>query len=352
MKNKRNLITIILGIMAVLSVSCIYSSVWEKNREDETLQETDYQQQILKDDAPGENANSDSTVTNAESLQSGKKDTSIEATNESTEESTEEPMEQINEYTLINPRGSTVESRILPPIDFKRLEAPEGSILTYMRNLELKPDKSPVMLFNGREKENQTAQSAVFAFDVGENDLQQCADSIMRVYGEYYWSIGAFDKINFHLTNGFLMDYLSWREGKRIKVEGNKVSWFSSTSYDDSYECFRKYLTQVMVYAGTLSLSQESTTIDKEELRVGDMIIQGGSPGHCVLVVDVAVNLDGEECYLLAQGYMPAQDFHIINNPRDAINPWYYNTDIDYPIRTPEYIFRDGSIKRWMEGFN
>lgn len=254
-------------------------------------------------------------------------------------------------YEYINPQGNTLESRILPPEGYVRAEAKEDSFVTFLRKQELKPHGSPVLLYNGREKGNQTAQAAVFAMDVGNSDLQQCADSIIRVYGEYYWSIGAYDKIGFHLTNGFYMDYLKWRNGSRIHVEGNQVSWVKSKSYDDSYESFRQYLKNVMVYAGTLSLEGESTGIEVKELQVGDMLIRGGSPGHCVLVVDIAENETGERCYLLAQGYMPAQEFHILNNPSSEDNPWYYGEDFKETIRTPEYTFYEENIKRWGEGF-
>ncbi len=45
------------------------------------------------------------------------------------------------------------------------------------------------------------------------------------------------------------------------------------------------------------------------------MFIKGGSPGHCVMVADVAPEQDSGRCFLLAQGYMPAQEFQIIKNP-------------------------------------
>ena len=67
----------------------------------------------------------------------------------------------------------------------------------------------------------------------------------MRMYGEYLWAHGAGDEIAFHLTNGFLMDYPSWREGNRLSVDGNQVSWVKKASYDDSYETFLLYMKYV-----------------------------------------------------------------------------------------------------------
>jgi vancomycin permeability regulator SanA len=254
----------------------------------------------------------------------------------------------VNKY--IDIQGNTLESRILPPEGYMRMEAEDDSFVSFMRKQELKPPGSPVLLYNGSEKGNQNAQAAVFAMDVGNSDLQQCADSIIRIYSEYYWSIGAYDKIGFHLTNGFYMDYLNWRNGSRIQVNGNEVRWAKTKGYDDSYGCFREYLKNVMIYAGTLSLEEECTSISKHEIQVGDMLIRGGSPGHCILVIDVAENSEGERCYLLAQGYMPAQEFHVLKNPSSEECPWYREEDFQQSIRTPEYSFYEENIKRWKEG--
>ena len=267
-------------------------------------------------------------------------------------EEPEEAEETKAPVSYINPEGMTAQNRVNTPEDYSRVEATSGSFLEFTRNLELKEDKSPVLLYDGNEKRNQTAQVAVYAFDVGSSDLQQCADSIMRVYSEYYWEKQAYENIEFHLTNGFLMDYTNWRDGKRIQVDGNNVSWVNTASYDDSYENFRKYLTQVMVYAGTLSLDNESSSIEIEDLKPGDMIIKGGSPGHCVLIVDEAENEDGDSCYLLAQGYMPAQEFHILKNPQKEDCPWYFEEDLRGSIQTPEYPFDESEIKRWNKGFD
>uniref|UniRef100_UPI002A815B2E DUF4846 domain-containing protein n=2 Tax=Lachnospiraceae TaxID=186803 RepID=UPI002A815B2E len=184
----------------------------------------------------------------------------------------------------VNPSGAVLSERIPVPSGFQRTDAGEGSFQDYIRSYPLKPDRSPVMLYDGSEKGNQTAHAAVFALPVFDSDLQQCADSLMRMYGEYLWAHGAGDEIAFHLTNGFLMDYASWREGNRLSVDGNQVSWVKKASYDDSYETFLLYMKYVMMYAGTLSLDNECTVIDISRIKAGDMFIKGGSPGHCVMV--------------------------------------------------------------------
>lgn len=102
-----------------------------------------------------------------------------------------------------------------------------------------------------------------------------------------------------------------------------------------------------MIYAGTLSLDGETVPVNVSDIQAGDMFIKGGSPGHCVMVADVAQNRDGSRCFLLAQGYMPAQEFQIIKNPLHESDPWYYASELEYPLVTPEYVFDEGSLKRW-----
>jgi poly-gamma-glutamate synthesis protein (capsule biosynthesis protein) len=249
--------------------------------------------------------------------------------------------------SLINTDGTTLEERINTPKGFSRLASSQDELTGFIRGLQLKKAGSQVLLYDGKEKDYQDGHIAIFDIDVGERDLQQCADSVIRIYAEYYWSIGAYDRIAFHLTNGFLMEYTKWRDGNRLVVDGNDTSWSKKAQYDDSYENFRKYLNIIYSYAGTMSLSEECDRISMEEILPGDMFIYGGSPGHCVLVVDVAADASGNKCFLLAQGYMPAQDFHILKNPLHPEDPWYYTTEIKYPLETPQWSFEEGSLVRW-----
>jgi len=251
------------------------------------------------------------------------------------------------EYSIFDETGTTLENRIHSPEGYVRIPSVSVELTGFLHDFTLKESGSEVLLYNGEPKGNQSAHAAIFDLDIGSKDLQQCADSILRIYAEYYWSVGAYDKIAFHLTNGFYMEYTKWRDGNRLIVNGNDVAWRKTESYNDSYEAFRQYLTTVYIYAGTLSLSQECEPIGLKELQPGDMFLQGGSPGHCILVVDVAQSSDGNRCFLLAQGYMPAQDFHVIINPLHPEDPWYYESEITYPLETPSWTFQEGSLVRW-----
>ena len=249
------------------------------------------------------------------------------------------------DINVINPEGITLETRFLEQEGYVRISADENSLTEFLRDYELKEDGAPVLLYDGSEKRNQSAHAAVFTLPLEDSDLQQCADSVMRVWAEYYYSTDQYDKIKFYFTNGFLCEYSKWMQGYRVVVDGNDVYWSQSADYDDSYESFEKYLRTVFCYAGTLSVdTYEAETIALSDMEVGDVLLKGGSPGHVVMVVDVCENEDGEKAFLFAQGYMPAQEFHVVKNPAHLEDPWYYENEMTFPLRTAEYTFDDESM--------
>lgn len=254
------------------------------------------------------------------------------------------------EDVLINVAGTTLQDRFLPPEGFERIEEEEGSFGRYLRELPLKAHGSKVQYYDGRTKNRDNVYLAVIDMDISDRDLQQCADAIMRLRGEYLYHMGESEKIHFNLTNGFRMDYSKWAEGYRVAVEGNETSWVKRQSASDTYEDFRAYMEFVFIYAGSLSLSLELMPVDYEEMAIGDVLIQGGTPGHAVIVVDMALNSDtGEKAYMLAQSYMPAQDIQILLNPAHNVpSPWYTLND-EREIRTPEWRFTTGDLMRFSE---
>jgi len=252
---------------------------------------------------------------------------------------------KISNPSLLDKNGKTIKTRFKTPDDFVRLETRPNSFAHYLQNFKLKPHEAKVHLFNGELKYRQNIHVAVLDIDVGKRDLQQCADATMRLRAEYLFQRKLYDKISFNFTNGFKASYSKWRKGYRIKVKGNKVTWVKSNSETTSYQSFRKYLVMVFSYAGTLSLEKELPKRKLESLQIGDIFIQGGSPGHAIIVVDLAENKNGEKMFLLAQSYMPAQDIHILKNPSNSsISPWYSTRDLD-KLNTPEWTFSKDDIR-------
>jgi hypothetical protein len=255
----------------------------------------------------------------------------------------------IKERSFVNPEGRTIEDRILVPEGFERTSVEPGSFAEYLRNLPLKPHGSRVLYYDGRVKERDVHQ-AVVDMDIGDRDLQQCADAVIRLRAEYLYGTGQYEKIHFNFTNGFNARYIKWMQGSRISVNGNNVSWVDGAGYSDDYESFREYLDMVFAYAGTLSLSKELKRLDACDIGIGDVFIRGGSPGHCAIVVDMARCVEtGKKIFLLAQSYMPAQDIHILKNTMDAgIGPWF-RADFGDELVTPEWTFKGDQLMRFAE---
>lgn len=242
---------------------------------------------------------------------------------------------------------SLLYQRFTPPPGFERVPANPKSFAYYLRQLPLKPPGSKVHLYNGREKANSGVYAAVVNLPIGQKNLHQCADAIIRLRAEYLWQTRQFDQIHFNLTNGFRVDYDRWRKGERVKVVGNQTTWEQKTAASNTYATLWSYLEFVFTYAGTLSLSKELRPLPVAALQIGDVFIQGGSPGHAVIVVDAAVDKNGQKVFLLAQSYMPAQEIQVLKNPQNGDWAPWYPADFGAQLATPEWTFGAGDLKRF-----
>lgn len=240
-------------------------------------------------------------------------------------------------------------NRIAPPKGYERIEAPANSFAEWLQHLPLKKGQPPVYLFNGAKKGNQQAQFAVIDMDVGKQDLQQCADAVMRLRAEYLLATDQHSQIHFNFTNGDKCDYQEWKSGIRPVINGNKVSWLQKAQPDASYANFKRYMTKIFQFAGTSSLSKELKPVHSlSDIQAGDVFIRGGFPGHAVMVMDIAIHRDtGEKIFMLAQSYMPAQEMHILRNPNVGENTPWYSIDFEGSLATPEWIFEKEQLMRF-----
>lgn len=249
----------------------------------------------------------------------------------------------------IFPQGEIISTRIYAPSNFDRINVEQRSFAEFLRNLPLKPHGSKVHYFNGETKDPHGVYVAVVDLDVGDKDLQQCADAIMRLRGEYLFKYGEYNQIHFNFTSGDTARFVSYAMGYRPRVSGNNVSWYKDAAEDYSYENFRKYMTMVFRWAGTYSLGKEMADVKRPgEMNIGDVFIFGGFPGHAVIVVDMAHDqITGETVFLLAQSYMPAQEIQVLCNNNNAdISPWYLLRDSG-ALNTPEWDFKFSDLKHF-----
>lgn len=234
-----------------------------------------------------------------------------------------QPANISNETANTNPYPTI--GAIPPPVGFMRPTTAGGSFAAWLQQLPLKKNKT-VYLFNGIPKDNQTAQFAVIDITVGNKDLQQCADAVMRLRAEYLYTQKRFSDIVF--TDNSHTCYRFPQHAGR--------------------ELFDQYLDKVFMHCGTASLANQLATVtDFKSIAAGDVLIKGGFPGHAMQVMDIALNKEGKKIYLLAQSYMPAQDIHVVVNPANHIlSPWYEVNELSL-IETPEWIFKPANLKRW-----
>lgn len=212
-------------------------------------------------------------------------------------------------------------SEIPLPQGYERTGINASSFGTYLRNMPLKKEKT-VYLYNGTLKWNQSAQYAVINVSTGTKDLQQCADAVMRLRAEY----------------------LKKRQEPICFADmaGKKYCW---SNYQQ--KGWQNYLETVFGMCGTFSLEKQLMPAQWEQLKIGDVIIKGGSPGHAVIVMDMAQHRNtGKRIFLLAQSYMPAQDIHLLINPKEKnLSPWY--SIPDEFLMTPEWTFKASQLRTW-----
>ena len=211
------------------------------------------------------------------------------------------------------------------PEGFSFTQNEKNSFAAWLENGPLKRDKT-VYLFDGSQKKNQSAQYAVVDVSVGEKNLQQCADAVMRLRAEYLFSQQKFKEIVF------------------IDNAGKEYHFTSPYTQQN----FTVYLEKVFGMCGSASLSKQLKTVNEfSKIKAGDVIIKGGFPGHAVIVMAVAINDMGKKIFLLAQSYMPAQDVHVLLNPTiEKLSPWY-GVVKENTIITPEFVFHHNQLMEW-----
>jgi hypothetical protein len=248
--------------------------------------------------------------------------------------------------------GQAVVGAIPLPSGYHRLDPDKTSFAAWLRTIPLKKDRT-VYLYDGTRKSNQEAQFAVLDVSVGNRDLQQCADAVMRLRAEFFYANGDVTGIDFYTEQGVRLNFLQWIDGLRVRLSGNRLVFYylspGTIPSCKSRTCFNQYLETVFTYCGTRSLEKQLVPVKPfGAMQAGDVLIKGGAPGHAMLVMDMAEDAAGRRIYLLAQSYMPAQDIHIVNNPMDpGLSPWYLVDASAKPILTPEWTFYTNQLRGW-----
>jgi hypothetical protein len=227
-------------------------------------------------------------------------------------------------------------ARFPAPAGYKRIELATGSFGAFLRTLPLSPEGTPVVAYHGGVIHPATHPNvaAVVAIDVGKGDLQQCADSVIRLHAEWLFGKGRQDE-HYHAAAGLDLGFPRYLEGDRLSYENGKLSLTKiAPKSEATHAGFRHWLDEVFGWANTASLAKEAAPITISEATAGDFFVMPGVPfGHAVLILDVARSDDGKRKVLLGQGYMPAQSFHVLRP--SATETWFVVDEASGEMVTP-----------------
>ena len=224
-----------------------------------------------------------------------------------------------------------LEQRVVPPPHFSRVEHAPKTFAAFLRRLPLKPKGTDVVSHRGEKL--WAPALAVVDVDIGKRDLQQCADSVIRLHAEWLWSQKRENEIVYKFTSGDAWAWKKRKKGHRVKVlTGRGVSFPQTAKPGGGRKAFRRYLNEIFMFAGTASLARDAQKVPSlQAARTGDFFVYGGAPGHAVQILDEARDDDGRRAVLLGQGFMPAQSFHVIEGP---FHGWFLLSD---PLATPSW---------------
>ena len=97
----------------------------------------------------------------------------------------------------ISPRPDNVLIRFKPPIGYRQVEPEPGSFGEWLQTLPLKSAGTHTLTYNGSIARTDPYTAAVVDVSIGNQDLQQCADAVMRLRGEYLYSRKSYKDISF-----------------------------------------------------------------------------------------------------------------------------------------------------------
>lgn len=243
----------------------------------------------------------------------------------------------------------SVKAQIPDPPGFKRIKFKKNSYEYWLRYLPLRKAGTKVYDYSGDELPDSTAAAwAVIDLDIGNRDLQQCMDTIIRLRAEYLWQRNLKGSISFPYHGSTYFKWTQWAAGLRPSINRGKVTLIPKSKELHSRSNFRKYLTFMFAMTGTVSNTREPG-VKYSKAKPGDFFLHPAPSarvlGHAVIILDIAENTAGEKQFLLGQGFTPAQDMHVLKyNSKTAWYPLKSSDDIKTPLWKP---FSWADLKRF-----
>ena len=218
----------------------------------------------------------------------------------------------------------TMSTAIPTPPGYERVELEKGSFGAWLRDLPLAPPGTPVLDFRGREvfPANDQFVQAVVAIDVGDRNLQQSVEAVIRLEAEWAWASGRRDQ-EYKAATKDELPYQNYVEGKRPTAQGGHLYWIKKKDPSDpnDHSAFRNYLDAVYPWVNSAALRMQSEPVDPKNVRPGDFFLQRGKGGFEVIVLDIATKPSGERVALLGQSLYPAMNIHVARLGKAT--PWF-----------------------------
>ncbi len=234
---------------------------------------------------------------------------------------------------LLSAHAETLGAAFPPPTGATRVST--DAFGASLRDLPLRPPDAPVRTHDGRVVGHH---ARVVSLPMVPGDLQQCADSAIRLRAEWLRRTGA--SPSFYATSGDPLPWARFAAGERPYADGNHIRWAAA---DPAHQTWERWLSAVFQWAGTRSLFAYETA-PADTPRAGDLLVEPGSPGHAVVLLDVATAGD-RTWVLVGEGFMPAQDFHVELGPRSGWWPWT-EAGLDLPHWRP---LGPETLRRWRD---
>lgn len=220
------------------------------------------------------------------------------------------------------------------PKGFVRQKTDSLTFGYFLQNLSFEKDNT-VYFYDGTKKQNQAQHYKVIKLELPKKDIQQCADAIIRLRADYFFNKKQYQTIQFK-SSTTTYNFANWlQENNPFKV--------------DTVKLYHQFLETVFINCGTYHLADLLKPKHQlNTIQVGDVFIKGGSPGHGMIVVDVAYNnTTSQTIFILAQSFMPAQSMHVVvNEENEELSPWYV-LDSTKNLVTPGYSFSYAHLKKW-----
>jgi hypothetical protein len=223
------------------------------------------------------------------------------------------------------------------PFGFSRVSVDSAGFAGWLRNLVLKSPGSSVLDYRGKvyKSGNDSTVSAVVDWDILGQRMEQCMDILVHFYAEYLRQNNRENEIHFPLPGGYWLDWKDWKNGWRPIFKGITMTLGKKAAYDSSQKAFISYLNTIFAESHTQQFYHGYKVIDRHNVQIGDFIVTQGSKSHAVMIMDLAVNEQGQLIALIGHGDTPACQFYLFNYQKN--NPWFplnfENDHLPLPIR-------------------